>query len=119
MSAAGSRVVGILVVAWLALVGCGAPGGPQTVSLADLVAAPDDFDGQEVVVEGVVRAFDEPFHIWIEDPVPNRVELEPLDVAADLVGLTVEVRGRFTFADDRGRVIEVQDIEVVDGTPQA
>ncbi|MCC5947141.1 MAG: hypothetical protein JJT89_01685 [Nitriliruptoraceae bacterium] len=108
-----------LAAALVLVAGCGGPQGPQQVALAELVEDTASYEDTEVVTEGVLRAFEEPFHVWIEDEVPNRVELVPVEQVEDLVGLRVEVRGTFTFADDRGRVIDLDEVTVLEGDPRA
>ena len=105
----------------LVLAACASADGgePRPVTLAELVAEQDRHDGTRVVVRGTVNTFDDPRHYWIEDVEQHRVELVPEEVAEDLVGAQVEVVGRFSFRDDQGRVIEVEDLEVVDGGPSA
>lgn len=106
------RLLGFAAVALAVLVaGCPADDGtPVEVSLAELVAEQQDFDGRTVQTQGIVRTFDDPRHYWIEDDLPNRVELQPDEVAEPHVGQEVRVTGRFSYADDRGRVIEVDEI---------
>lgn len=96
------------------LVGC-APGRtvPEPVELAELVADPDRYLGEMVIVEGVVRAHDDPAHAWIEDEVPHRVGLEPLEAVEDLLGQVVRVVGRFDVVDAAGRVLEVEQVQVL------
>jgi hypothetical protein len=118
------RLVGrslmVVAVVGSALFGCGGgPSQPQVVSLAELVAEQDAHDGSTVIAEGVVQTFDEPRHYWIEDAEQHRVELFPPELVEDLVGLRIRVTGRFTFQDDRGRGIDVDELEVVDEPPSA
>jgi hypothetical protein len=106
------RLLGLAAIA-LAVLLAGCPAEDETpveVSLAELVAEQREFDGRDVETQGVVRTFDEPRHYWIEDDHPNRVELLPDEVAEPYVGQEVRVTGRFSYADDRGRVIEVDEI---------
>ncbi len=112
-------MVVLLLVASM-LVGC-APGrrAPEPVDLADLVADPDRYLGEVVIVEGVVRAHDDPAHAWIEDEVPHRVGLEPLAAVDDLLGQVVRVVGRFDVVDEGGRVLEVEQVQVVGESPRA
>lgn len=109
-------VAGMLLGALLA--GCGSgQDEPVPVTLAELAAQQERYDGMVVLTEGVVRTFEPPRHYWIEDPGVNRVELVPPEVAAPHVGQVVRVRGRFTFRDDQGRRITVEELEVVGPTP--
>lgn len=105
--------------AWLTavvLVGCGGstPSTPTAVTLAELVADQDGYHGDVVTVEGTVRSYDAPRHHWIEDPDQHRVELEPQDLVQPHVGASIRVTGRYSFRDDRGRLIEIDDLEVLD-----
>ena len=82
------------------------PSGPEAVTLAELVAEQEHYDGTLVVSEGVVRTYDTPRHFWIED-------------VEGLVGHEIRVVGRFSFQDDRGRVITIEDLEVLRQRPAA
>ena len=62
---------------------------------------------------GIVRMAEQPLHYWIEDDVPNRVEIQPADAVEDHVGRQVIVEGTFRFRDDEGRRITVGTVEVV------
>lgn len=95
------------------------PGAPEPVELAELVADPDRYLGELVIVEGVVQAHDDPAHAWIEDEVPHRVGLEPLAAVDDLLGQVVRVVGRFDVVDAGGRVLEVEQVQVVSEQPRA
>lgn len=106
----------IATVAGVLLLGCtGGSSQPQAVTLAELVVEQDAFDGSPVVAEGTVQTYDQPRHYWIEDTEQHRVELFPHDLVEDLVGQRVRVTGRFTFRGDRGRGIDVDELEVLDG----
>ena len=109
-------VVGFASIAPL---GCADRSPAEVVSLADLVAEQDAYDGSTVIVEGTVQTRDEPRHFWIEDAGQHRVELFPPDAVADLVGQRIRVTGRFTFRDDRGRGIDIADLEVLGEAPTA
>ena len=120
MPSAKSGWVWRLFVAVSLLAGCAAgPDAPSPVTLADLVVEQDRYDGQMVVTEGTVRTYDRPRHYWIEDDAVNRVELVPPEAAADHVGARVRVRGPFTFRDDEGRRITVEQLEILEETAQA
>lgn len=120
MRSAKSGWVWGLVVAGSLLAGCaGGPDAPSPVTLADLVVEQDRYDGQMVVTEGTVRTYDHPRHYWIEDDAVNRVELVPSEAAADHVGARVRVRGPFTFRDDEGRRITVEQLEILEEAAQA
>jgi hypothetical protein len=105
--------------AWLiasVLFGCGGATAspPSPVTLAELVEDQHGFDGDLVTVEGTVRSYDAPRHHWVEDADQHRVELEPQDLVAPHVGDRVRVTGRYSFRDDRGRLIEIDDLEILD-----
>lgn len=118
-----ARTRALLVVAaavLLALSACAAePTGPEPVTLAELAAQQEQHDGTFVVTEGIVRTYDTPPHYWIEDVDLNRVELVPMKDVEGLVGHEIRVVGRFSFQDDRGRVITVDDLEVLRERPAA
>jgi hypothetical protein len=105
-----SAVIGAAV-----LLGCsgGGDGTPEEVALVDLVLDQDTYDGELVTTQGVVRTYDEPRHYWIDDGDQNRVELVPQDEVSSYLGDRIEVTGRFTFRDEEGRRIAVDDLEVV------
>ncbi len=100
----------------LALVACGSPGVPTDVELRVLASEQEAWDGRLVHVEGTLRTFEEPRHYWVEDAELHRVELVPDDGLGLLVGRRVIVEGRFTFADDEGRRITIENLEPF-GTP--
>lgn len=109
-----------LTVAGLLLIGCArGPEATRPVTLADLVVEQDRYDGQLVETEGTVRTYDRPRHYWIEDEAVNRVELVPSETAAEHVGARVRVRGRFSFRDDEGRRITVEQLEILEHAAQA
>jgi hypothetical protein len=96
------------------LTGCAADDGePVEVDLVELAEDQTGFDGQLVVTEGVVRTYDEPRHYWIEDADLNRVELTPMELIEPHLGDEIRITGRFTFRDDEGRRIAVDELEVV------
>lgn len=106
-----------VAVASIALPGCAGDRPPQVVSLAQLVTEQDAYDGSTVIAEGTVQTHDQPRHYWIEDADQHRVELFPPEAVADLVGQRIRVTGRFTFRDDRGRGIDIDDLEVLGEAP--
>ena len=114
----GGRTRACAVLLVLVLAGC-LPGGTARVTLAELVDDPDRYDGREVVTEGVVQVWEDPFHHWIEDVEDHRVEVEPDELVEDLVGARVRVRGEFRFDPEQGRAITIDHLEVVDDTPVA
>jgi hypothetical protein len=107
------RPAALLVALWalMLLVACG--GDPEPVALSTLVGREAEYDGQRVEVHGVVRAFDDPDgrYYVVEDAAPNRVRLSPTDRAAPFDGREVRVTGRFTFREDEGRRIAIDEIE--------
>jgi hypothetical protein len=118
---AGVRGVPPMLVALVLvlLTACAGGGGTSAVTLEELVAEQERFDGQRVIVEGVLRDYADPRHYWIEDAVPNRVELVPHDAVEDLVGRELRIVGEFSYRDDRGRVITVEEVEDLGEAPQA
>lgn len=91
-----------------ALSGCAEDAVP--VPLDVLVAQQDSFDGRRVRTTGTLREFDDPHHVWIEDAGLNRIELRPSERFEGQTGQVVEVVGRFSYASDRGRRIEVESV---------
>jgi hypothetical protein len=98
------------------LLGCagGDADGPVETALVELAEDQEGFDGRMVTTEGVVRTWDDPRHYWIEDADQHRVELDPQDLIAPHLGDEVRVTGRFTFRDDEGRRIAVDELEVLE-----
>lgn len=94
--------------------GCAGEDVPSVVPLATLATEQEQWDGRSVRARGVVRSFDEPLHFWIEDAAASRVELVPHDGLEDLVGLTVDVVGPFSFEEGEGRRITVEELTVVE-----
>lgn len=88
-------------------------GEPAVVTLAQLAAASDSFDGELVSTRGVINMHDDPRHYWIEDDEFNRVQLLPKDTAAPHVGAEVRVIGRFSASLDDGRRIDLDRIEPI------
>lgn len=110
------RTAALLAALCLGVIGCGGgDDGPVDVSLAELVEDQRAYDGRTVTTSGVVRSFDDPVHYWIEDPDVHRVELVPAELIEQHVGTEVEVTGRYTFRDDEGRRIEIDELEVLEG----
>lgn len=96
-------------LAVLALVACSE--APRELSLQLLASEQGSVDGHLVITHGVVRSFDDPLHYWLEDESLNRVALSPDDAVADYLGEFVEVHGRFHADRERGRRIEVTQIQ--------
>lgn len=116
----GGGPLAALVVAALVLTACGlVTTGPRAVTLAELATEQDRYDGTVVRTEGVVRSFDDPLHYWIEDEDVNRVELVPHEEVAPLLSEKVRVVGEFTFDQDQGRLITVDEIEPIGTTSSA
>jgi hypothetical protein len=92
------------------LLGACSDGPAVETDLAALVSLQSDFDGRQVVTEGVLQTFETPRHYWIEDADLNRVAIEPEAGLADRVGQRLRVRGRFVVDPDQGRRIDVSDI---------
>ncbi len=111
---ANARLVMVaLLVAGLGFGACAR--GPADVSLADLAADQETYDGRVVVTEGTVRHITEgtrPHHV-LEDEAQNRVLLVPDDLAARHRGERIEVRGQFRFDPERGRTLQVEELEVL------
>ncbi|WP_245791891.1 hypothetical protein [Modicisalibacter ilicicola] len=99
----------------IALVAC-ADDKPADVSLSVLATRQAAYSGKQVDTRGVVRTFETPRHYWIEDDDLNRVEVLPAERIAPYLGERVRVGGRFHYAPSEGRRLEVERIEVIDGT---
>jgi hypothetical protein len=89
----------------LAAVSCGS--SAIDASLGQLVRRQQAYDGRLVITRGVLRGYDTPEHYWIEDAQGNRVELIGLTRPVSRLGSQLRVEGRFLYALDRGRRIEV------------
>lgn len=103
----GLMAAGVLV----ALAGCG---GPPSVALAELVTEQRAYDGEEIVVRGVVIDIDQEGvrrHAVVQDQDGNRVEIAPFEEVEPHVGAIVEVTGEFEFDPERGRVVHAESIE--------
>ncbi len=83
-----------------------------------LAAQEDAYQDKLVRTQGVVRMFEPPRHYWLEDHESNRVGLEPAELAAPLLGQVVRVVGCFTFDEQQGRVIRIQEIAPALAPPQ-
>lgn len=95
------------------LTGCAESAIPVTLDV--LVSEQASFDGKRVRTAGTVREFAPPHHVWIEDAALNRVELLPADRLQGYVGQQVEVVGRFSYAADVGRRIQLEGLEPAAG----
>ena len=98
----------VLIACCLFSAGCSESAVPVTLEV--LVAQQASFDGQRVSTSGTLRAFESPHHVWIEDAGLNRVELRPVEGLAEHVGQRVDVVGRFSFAADVGRRIQLESL---------
>jgi hypothetical protein len=97
----------IVLLCLLAVAGCDRR-EPAELTLAQLVAQQESYNGRSVVASGILRSHPQPLHYWIEDEAGNRVELLYHDSLEPLLGEHMAVRGRFLYAPDRGRRIEVE-----------
>jgi len=109
MSRALSRFTLPVALLTLALSAC-SDSDPQQVTLAELVANAQRYDGDTVHTRGMVKSFDEPRHYWLEDDNINRVGLEPMDEIAPHLDRRISVTGHFTYSPDRGRRIRIESI---------
>lgn len=112
----GHRRIGVfLALVLVALSGCG---GPRGVTLTELAANPEYYDGRTVIAHGVVLEFGDDEgsverHYVLQDADVNRVELLPPDRAEPHVGSAVEVLGEFAYDENRGRMLHIDTIEAV------
>lgn len=110
--AAAAAAAGMAVV----LAGCG---GPSSVALAELARDHAAYEGQTVVVRGVVVEFGStegvPQHAVLQDPDAHRVELVPFERAEPHLGSAVTVTGTFEFVSGRGRLLHIDSIEAASG----
>jgi hypothetical protein len=109
-------VLGLVVAGGAWSVSTRSGSGPSRLTPADLTFAQEDYDGRSVETAGVVRRFGPEdgatrLHYVVEDKAANRVALVGGDPAR-YVDRSVVVIGRFRFAEDRGRRIEVERIEI-------
>ncbi len=107
-----NRAAGCIML-MLALVGCGGDPGTSEVPLAVLAGNAEVHDGSRVITEGVVNAFEEPLHYWIEDEDLNRVELFPHEMIAPHLGQRVRVEGQFAFSREEGRRLTIEAVDVL------
>ncbi len=101
-----------MVALVLLLAACGG-GGIRDVTLGELVADEGEFSGDQVRLRGTAVRFENPEHFVVEDERSNRVQITPLEDIAPFDGMLVEVTGRFTFSEDRGRLLELEEVEAV------
>jgi predicted small lipoprotein YifL len=113
-----SLLVGSWVLALTLLAGCGG-GGPVDASPAELVAQQERLDGAVVRTIGRVDTYHDPRHYWVEDRANNRTELVPHEAVEPYVGREVLVEGRFSYAEDEGRLIEVERIDTTEDDDRA
>lgn len=105
----------LTAVVLLGVLGAGC--GPSNVAVAELVTDHEAYDGEEIVVRGVVVDIDRDDvrrHAVVQDQNANRVELAPFEEAEPHVGSIVEVTGEFEFDPDRGRVMHIDSIEPIE-----
>ncbi|WP_409526112.1 DUF4105 domain-containing protein [Nitrincola sp. MINF-07-Sa-05] len=82
------------------------------LTLENLVAQQSAYQQRLVRTQGILRHHPDPLHYWIEDERLHRVELFPAEMAAPLLGQTVEVEGRFRFDPAVGRAVHLDSIEL-------
>lgn len=89
------------------------------VSLAQLSANQESYNGDQVSTSGTVREFSDggTTYYVLEDADQDRVALEPANEAAPYAGEDVTVTGRFTFGQETGRRIDVTTISATDLAP--
>jgi hypothetical protein len=99
--------------ALILLAACDNNDEPQDVALSMIVVQQDDYDGDMVRLRGTVRFFEDPDggHYVIEDEEQNRVQLLPRSVAEPFEDEEVTVVGEFSFSEDEGRIVEVDEIQ--------
>ena len=107
---ASSCAVCAAIVAVLLQTGCAREETVVGLELELLVEQQDNFLGRLIRTSGVVRMHDSPRHFWLEDDALNRVGLVPADSVEAWLGDEVEVVGRFGFAADTGRRVQVLTI---------
>lgn len=98
------------VLAAVLLAGCAREESVVGLELELLVEQQDTFLGRLVRTSGTVRMHDSPRHFWLEDDALNRVGLVPAQSMEAWLGEEVEIVGRFGFAADTGRTIQVQQV---------
>lgn len=108
-SATGIATMAGVLIAVL-LVGCAREESVVGLELELLVEQQDTFLGRLVRTSGTVRMHDSPRHFWLEDDARNRVGLVPAQSVEAWLGEEVEIVGRFGFAADTGRTIQVQQV---------
>lgn len=110
-----SRVAFGTAVLWLLFAACDG-GGIRDVTLGQLVADEAEYDGDRVRLRGTVVGFENPEHYVVEDERSNRVQVTPIEDIGAFEGTVVEVTGRFTFSEDRGRQLQLEEVRAADGT---
>lgn len=108
----GAVLPGVAVL-FLLLAACGG-GGIRDVTLGQLVADESEYDGDQVRLRGTVVGFENPEHYVVEDERSNRVQVTPLEDIAPFEGMEVEVSGRFTFSEVRGRQLVLEEVIAID-----
>ena len=108
-----AALVLLLMLSCLAFTGCSREHPVVALELQMLVSQQANFQGRRVRTHGTLRMHAEPRHYWIEDAALNRVGLVPAEAVRDYLGSVIEVTGRFGFAPEHGRRIEVETVEVL------
>jgi hypothetical protein len=88
--------------------------GPAAVTLAQLAAKQEDYDGRQVRTNGQVHKLQDvrgPFYYVLEDTDQHDVELQPAETAARYEERSVTVTGEFHFTERTGRSITIQTID--------
>lgn len=104
-----------LALCLIVLAGCGGEPTPTQLELVDLARFAEQYDGERVSTTGHVRSHPDPEHYWLEDNDLNRVAVHPDSAVSSLVGQRVRVVGRFRFSRDKGRAIDADEVDVLDG----
>jgi hypothetical protein len=107
-------VGGGILLAALAVAGCGDDPRASEVPLAVLAGNPEAHDGSRVATGGVVRHFEDPLHYWIEDEDLHRVEIFPHEMIAPHLGEAVRVEGQFAFSREAGRRLTIDSVEALE-----
>jgi len=82
------------------------------VSLDELARNPSIYSGREVRTGGKLRYHPAPPHYWIESAAGARVEVIGLQDPVLMRGTELRVAGRFSYSQERGRLIEVESQEL-------
>lgn len=88
--------------------------GPEEVTLAQLAARQEAYDGHMVRTQGEVRKLQDiagPYYYVIEDTQQHDAELQPSATAAAYDGRPITVVGAFHFSERTGRSITIEQVE--------